>query len=297
MNWGRLARAQCGVITRAQLRECGYTDERVNHLLRAGAAESLWRGVYLVRGAPLSYEASLWAACLSFRGVLGFATAAHLWGMADRPEQLDVIVPRSAHLWRQSGVRTHRIDLASGAISRRQGMPITVRRETALDHLGRLPRRAAHGFADRALQQGWLGPVDFENRVRRQPGRIGNRLLRELALTSADGAAAESERVLHRLLRGAGITGWTPNLDIWVAGELVAVIDVALTQVMLAIEIDGLAYHSSADRFQRDRSRQNELVGLGWTVLRFTWSDLVDRPGYVLATIRRHIANSGSLTG
>ena len=44
-------------------------------------------------------------------------------------------------------------------------------------------------------------------------------------------------------------------------------------------EIDGRAFHSDADRFQRDRTRQNRLVGAGWTVLRFTWNDLRDRPG------------------
>ncbi|HEY7007563.1 MAG TPA: DUF559 domain-containing protein [Jatrophihabitantaceae bacterium] len=103
--------------------------------------------------------------------------------------------------------------------------------------------------------------------------------------------------MLHRLLRRAGITGWTPNLDIWAAGELIAVVDIAFPRILLAVEIDGFAYHSGADRFQRDRSRQNDLVGLGWTVLRFTWTDLSTRPGYVLATIRRHLGNSGSLTG
>lgn len=53
-----------------------------------------------------------------------------------------------------------------------------------------------------------------------------------------------------------------------------------------------MAHHTDVDRFQRDRSRQNTLVGLGWTVLRFTWADLVERPRYVIATIRRHVART-----
>jgi very-short-patch-repair endonuclease len=40
----------------------------------------------------------------------------------------------------------------------------------------------------------------------------------------------------------------------------------------VAVEIDGFAFHHAPDRFQRDRTRQNALVGLGWTVLRFTWA-------------------------
>ena len=50
-------------------------------------------------------------------------------------------------------------------------------------------------------------------------------------------------------------------------------IDVAFREQRIAIEVDGFAYHSDRARFQRDRSRQNLLVGLGWTVLRFTWDD------------------------
>jgi very-short-patch-repair endonuclease len=54
--------------------------------------------------------------------------------------------------------------------------------------------------------------------------------------------------------------------------------------------VDGMAHHVDVDRSRRDRARQNDLVGLGWTVLRFTWADLVERPGYVTATIRRLVA-------
>jgi very-short-patch-repair endonuclease len=35
-----------------------------------------------------------------------------------------------------------------------------------------------------------------------------------------------------------------------------------------------------------DLARQNRLVTLGWTVLRFTWEQVVRRPGDVAATLR-----------
>ena len=40
------------------------------------------------------------------------------------------------------------------------------------------------------------------------------------------------------------------------------------------------------ERFIRDRQRQNAVVNLQWTVLRFTWHDLVGRPEEVLNEIR-----------
>jgi very-short-patch-repair endonuclease len=48
-----------------------------------------------------------------------------------------------------------------------------------------------------------------------------------------------------------------------------------------------MAYHVDVDRFRRDRSRQNALVTAGWTILRFTWADLTERPGYVVSAIQR----------
>ena len=77
------------------------------------------------------------------------------------------------------------------------------------------------------------------------------------------------------------------NYPLWIGGELVAVIDVALVGARIAIEIDGWAYHSDIARFQRDRHRQNDLIVAGWTVLRFTWADITRRPEYVINVIRR----------
>ena len=279
------------------MRAAGVSEDQIHTLLSQGALDQRWRGVFLARGAPLTYEARLWVAVLSFGGVLGFSTAAHLWGHAEQPDRIQLIIPRSAHRWRNRSVRTHRIDLLARAVTTREGLPITSRRETLLDHIGRLRPSEGRQLADRAVQRGWLMPSDFEHRVRTQPGRIGNTLLREIASVVGDGAAAESERLLHRLLRGARLSGWQANTPIWHRGELIAVVDVAFRAERLAIEVDGLAFHSAPDRFQRDRRRQNDVVGLGWTVLRFTWSDLVDRPQYVIATIRRQLTNSGSEAG
>ena len=87
-------------------------------------------------------------------------------------------------------------------------------------------------------------------------------------------------------MSSAGITGWRANAVITDAAGVIGVGDFVLDQARLVIELDGWAFHTSPDRFQRDRRRQNRLVAAGWTVLRFTWRDLTERPGYVIATIR-----------
>ena len=87
-----------------------------------------------------------------------------------------------------------------------------------------------------------------------------------------------------------GLTGWRANYPVRVAGCLLGVADIAFPAARLIVEVDGLAHHSTPDRFQRDRTRQNALVAAGWTVLRFTWQDLVERPEAVVGTIRRQLA-------
>ncbi len=116
-------------------------------------------------------------------------------------------------------------------------------------------------------------------------GPTGNPRLRRLRAQLVDGAAAHSERLLHGILRRGGLSGWKPNHRILLVDGAAIVVDVAFVERKLAIEVDGWAYHSDVDRFRRDRQRQNSLVSLGWTVLRFTWADLTERPDYVLSTI------------
>ncbi|HJQ41691.1 MAG TPA: DUF559 domain-containing protein [Jatrophihabitantaceae bacterium] len=243
--------------------------------------------MFLARGAPVTHAAELWIAVLSTGGVLGFATAAHLWDMDEQPQLIHVIVGTQRRVLRQPHLRRYHVFVPDSATTTIDGLPITTRAWTLLDHVGRLPASAALRLIDRGLQRGWVTRREIARRVAEFPGRQGNRTLRRMLDATADGAAANSERKLHALLRQAGIGGWIANYEVRMDGVLVAVVDVALPAEHLAIEVDGFAFHSDVDRFQRDRQRQNTLVANGWTVLRFTWHDLVERPGYVVATIRK----------
>ena len=273
-------------MTRAQLRGFGLSDSAVTRLVRTGRLNRVHRGVYLVGGAPFTDRARMWSACQATGAVLGFATAAHLWGYLDeQPALLDLVLEPGRRVRAPPGARLRRVFLPRSAVVVHEGLPVSNRTWSLLDHLGSLPPSAAGRLADRAFQRGWLRPTDVERRLREFPGRTGNAMLRRLLAQAADGAAAESERKLHRLLRGAHVTGWVANYAVCVDGRVVAVVDVAFVGSLVAVEVDGWAYHSDVDRFRHDRWRQNLLISLGWTVLRFTWADLTERPEYVLHTI------------
>jgi very-short-patch-repair endonuclease len=133
---------------------------------------------------------------------------------------------------------------------------------------------------DRALQRRVSFPAVYRAHCRNQGWRGSAEASRMLAV-AADRAASHAERLLVRLLRAARITGW--KLSYQVQGYL---IDLAFPAQQVAIEVDGWAWHITADRFVDDRRRQNAVVNLQWTVLRFTWHDLVGRPDDVLNEIR-----------
>lgn len=277
-------------MSRAQLVAAGCSPSAADRLCRSGALSRIAASVYVVRGAPTTYDTALWHAVLATGGVLGFATAAWLWGCLDSaPDRIDVIVARSDHPRPIRGVRLRRRDYPHHRFTRRQGLPITTRTDSLLDHLGSLRGSPASQLGDRALQRGWLVPDDFAHRLRTRPGQQGNPTLRRLLAQTGDGAAAHSERILHRLLRRAGITQWQANVPIWHEGRLIGVADVLIRAAGLIIEIDGMAFHTDPERFQRDRSRQNDLIAAGWRILRFTWSDLSERPGYVIARVRQQL--------
>jgi very-short-patch-repair endonuclease len=144
---------------------------------------------------------------------------------------------------------------------------------------------------DRGIQQGWISATDIDRRPKEFPKRYGNGRLRRLRELLGDGAAAKSERLLKELLRSAGISDWRPNVRVPLGGGESVEIDAAFPVLKIGIEIDGWAYHSDVERFRGDRRKQNALVARGWIILRFTWSDLTERPEYVLAAVRRVLAS------
>jgi very-short-patch-repair endonuclease len=296
VGWQDIAREQAAVIGHHQLRAQEMTDSAVRHLVTRGVLNRLCLGVYSVAGAPFGFMSRTWAATLATDGTIGFSTAAYLWGLiAVRPPVIDVIVDVERRSRRpMPGTRLHRVQLRDRDRTRLSGgAPVTNRACTALDFVGRLGPEPALTFIDRALQQGWLSRNDIARRVREQPGRTGNVRLRQLLDVTGDGAAAESERILHNLLRSGGLAGWEANLVVPLSNGGHYEVDVGWSKLRLAIEIDGLAHHISVERFQSDRTRQNRLVNDGWTILRFTWADLINRPDYVIATVRRAIARAG----
>jgi very-short-patch-repair endonuclease len=64
-------------------------------------------------------------------------------------------------------------------------------------------------------------------------------------------------------------------------------IDALWRERRLAVEIDGYEHHRSRHAFRKDRRKGNALAAGGFTLLRFTYEDIVDRPAHATTEVRR----------
>jgi very-short-patch-repair endonuclease len=96
---------------------------------------------------------------------------------------------------------------------------------------------------------------------------------------------SEFERRTCELLGRRGIAPPVRQHPVALAGTTVR-LDLAWPDVLVAVECDGLFHHGHNQQLPWDEHRQNELVLLGWLVLRFTWRQLVDAPDHLVRQVR-----------
>ncbi|GAA1480921.1 type IV toxin-antitoxin system AbiEi family antitoxin domain-containing protein [Gordonia sinesedis] len=288
----RLLAIQDGVITRRQARDCGLSDSAISRRVGTGEWIAVARGVLRVADRTVDdrIRARIAVAAVGERAVLAGGSAAWWHGLTDRvPSPHLVLAPRGRHGATIPGVRVWHRDVTDEDVVVRDALRVTAMPLTVLDasvDLGVWVMDAALLRKRVTIPQ--LAQAQIRNR-----GRRGSPRSRAMLAAMSAGARSEAERLLLALLRRSAITGWRANYPVDCRDSAPAargsngyLIDVAFPAVKVAIEIDGFAFHSDAVAFQHDRRRQNDLVAAGWTVLRFTWHDLVDRPAYVITRIR-----------
>lgn len=288
----RFAKRNFGVFTRAQAVACGFSLKQVRARIQRGDWQVVVGGALAPAGLTITPRVRDRAAQLAVPGsVLAGASAARVWRV-DVPDDRTFLYVGPRGRTRLPGVTALHRSPDRGDLYLIRDLP-TVGVACALTEcLLWLSEPDAVDLLDRSLQRRVWTFGEFSQRVEARRGKRGFGRLVALRDLVAGGERAESERRLTALLRGAGITGWRANVPISDGEGLIGVGDVAFDRERLVIEVDGWAYHSSPDRFQRDRQRQNRLVRAGWRVLRFTWRDLTQRPDHVIAETRAMLSRS-----
>ena len=278
-------RRQDGVITLAQARRAGLSLKAVQRRVASGHWIRCSRGVYFVDDRPFTDAARVRAAVWGYgEHAAASGLTAAWWHSLTRfpPDIVEVTVPRNSHGRSRVGCRVRRRELHGSDIVVDRGIRVTALALTVIE--AAVKERAGVKLMDSALQRR-LGLRDLWRAHLRNKGRYGSPRARRLLQAASDGARSEAERLLVKLLRQNGITGWSTNYPI---GPYK--VDVAFPAPMIVIEVDGWAFHSDQDVFQSDRKRQNYIALKGWQVLRFTWLDLVEYPQRVITVIRSAIS-------
>ena len=290
-----LARVQHGLITSEQAVQA-LGRSRKNRWVAEGRLISVQPAVFRVAGSPSTWHQNLLAASLATDGIISHRSAAELWGVIQPSGYIELSVPKAVNRAVRPPAIVHRIgDLRPGLAVERDGLRFTDAVRTVIDLGLVMPwwlvhRAIAKGISSKALT---ITEVRTLRDALGRPGRNGTGIVRAILdgkLLYLGKEESELEKRFTALAKRHGVPPLTLQHQVWEHGRFVARVDAALPEIKLAIEVDGFEHHSTPEAFQLDRSRQNHLVALGWTVLRFTWHDVVYRPAHVARVIEQAIS-------
>lgn len=222
--------------------------------------------------------------------VLSHESAAALWSIEDRERTIVVSIP-SAHRCRIQGVRLHCRKFDPRDRTERDGIPVTSPARTLIDLATVANERRLEAAVNAADKLDLIDPQSLRAELTARPGQPGVPALRRLLdartfrLTDS-----ELERRFLRLVRSAGLP--LPQTGVRLHGFTV---DFLWPELGLVVETDGLRYHRTAAQQERDRRRDQVLVARGFTVLRFTHSQVAREPDEVVAALAEVAERLGRL--
>jgi very-short-patch-repair endonuclease len=287
-----IARGQLGLVSRAQALAF-MTPGQLRHLVRSGRLERVRPGVYRLAGAPESWEQSVLGACLAVPdAVASFKCAAVLWGLEGFAREGIEITVSARNRRRLGGVAVHDscvVGVRHRAVVGR--IPVTSPARTlcdltAVERSWRVERAVDEALRRKLVTLPALARVaeDLEGRGRRRCTVM--RAILEHRLPGYHPGESDPEKRIAELLVRAGLPAPAQQHRVRLGTRTVR-IDLCYPSAKIAIEYDGWDVHKGRKSFDDDRARANELVIMGFSVLRFTSRSgdqaIVDTVGGALA--------------
>ena len=282
----RLARAQHGVLTWAQLSCAGLTAAQIKTLAGRGMLWRMHRGVYSIADPALLPLAAESAAVLAFGAgsLLSHRSAAALWNFTTQhPGDVELTLvaknPRG-----RPGVRVHRVRALDRTDMRRQrNLAVTAPARTIID----LAAVAKLADLHEALANARIAGHVNDDRLRaaltrcppKHPGATTARDLLEAPVGTLV-TRSKMERTLLGLIDQAGLPRPLVNHPL---GPYQ--LDFYWPDARLAVEVDGYGAHSGRKAFEHDRLRDQRLAALGIITIRITWWQLELEPMAVMVRV------------
>jgi very-short-patch-repair endonuclease len=265
------------VITRAQLKECGFSIGAIARRVARGWLHRKHQGVYAVGRPDLSQAGVFHAAVLAVGqdARLSHRSAAVQFGFWPYGE-LDVVevtVPRRGI--RRPGIRIYTVDdIPRACRTVWHAVPVTTAAHAILDLAATLTSdevfaRTLH----EAEVQDWVTDEQLRAELDRHPNHPGRgRLERELGWGPTPTRSPPEDRLVD-ILRRHGFPRFEtnariPGLPRWIE------VDVLFPVHNVVIEVDGDRFHKTRYRRRRDARKQAIIEGAGLRVVRLTPDDV-----------------------
>ncbi|MQA33599.1 DUF559 domain-containing protein [Modestobacter roseus] len=232
------------------------------------------------------------AAVLSTGGVLSHHTALSTWQLAPEADRVHVSIDaRRRAPARARQLTVHRVTELSG--TRVDGLTVTRPARTLVDawgqaHGGRRSLRfpgVARAAVITAVRTRRAGVPAIRRELARRPELPGRAALAAL-LALVDGGS-QSELEIWGMRHVLDVPGLPPCRQQYRVRLPygVAFLDACWPDLLLAVELDGAAFHGSREARERDLRRDAALAARGWLVLRFSCARLTREPAACQAEI------------
>lgn len=267
----RVASGQDGLVTSAELRGLGLSEEGVRVLKRNGRLHAVHRGVYHVGHAALSQRAKLRAALLAVgdEAVLSHRSAATVWGLMHWDGWPEVTTTARTGA-KPKGLIVHRVRTPPQATGH-QGFRITTPEQTILD-LASIPLPQSQ--LARALGEAEYQRIIDRDRLKHlAAGRRGARAIREALGGHEAPTRSTLEEQFISLLRRADLPH--PQTNARLNGRQV---DFLWPRERVIVETDGWAAHGRREAFDDDRDRDLDHGARGYRTARITARNLRRKP-------------------
>lgn len=273
-----------GVARAADL--AGRIDRHtVGRWVRDGRLVRPHPGVVAEPGCWDRWQTRALAGALATGGTLSHTTALAVWRVADDEGPVHVSVPAHRRALRSPDLVVHRVrDLDADRLG---PFPVTDLPRSLVDswgwaagqHGARLDLDRARGAVIGSLRDRRVVVRQLTAEAVRRGALPGRRALTDLLRLIEQGCESELEiwGVRH-VLSGPRMPRFVQQHRVVLSSGRTVYLDAAVPELRVAIELDGAAFHGSAEARERDTRRDAALAALGWVVLRFSYQRLTREP-------------------
>jgi very-short-patch-repair endonuclease len=224
------------------------------------------------------------AAVFATDGTLSHTSALSAWQVLPKKGPIHISIPAGRRALRGFGLTVHRVrsvdkdQLGPYPVT---SLPRAVIDTWALAHgtkANRHAREQARAVVIETLRERRISAQQLRSELGSRPALAGRRDLLELLRLVEEGCQSELEIWgVRNVLRGPGMPRFVQQHPVRLPWGTVH-LDAAIPELKVAVELDGAAFHGSAEARERDTRRDAALAACGWVVLRFSYRRLTSDP-------------------